>query len=318
MVVSRPRTAFTHIELLVVIAIIALLIALLLPAVQQAREAARRMQCRNSLKQLGLAAHNFENSRGHLPPGYLGPIPPAQEGPTYTFQYVGVTAYLLPYLEQAALADSIATDLRLDAVAGPWWGDTATAATARTRLSILLCPSTNADNNTVGTSATLNSYATASEYSLQNPWFPIGTGGADVGRTNYLGCAGGMGNVGFAWQKYIGVFANRTQTRFRDITDGTTATLMFGESIGGKSADGVHEYSHSWMGAGTLPAGWGLIHDDNGTKLRQQWYQFSSEHHGTINFCLADGSVRGLSESIDNQVFIRLAAMQDGEPVEVP
>ena len=94
---QRGRAAFTLVELLVVITIIGILIALLLPAVQAAREAARRSQCCNNLKQIGLAAHNFENAMRRFPPGYLGPIP--QAAYSYGGQQVGCLAFLLPYLE---------------------------------------------------------------------------------------------------------------------------------------------------------------------------------------------------------------------------
>jgi prepilin-type N-terminal cleavage/methylation domain-containing protein len=95
---SRADRGFTLIELLVVIAIIAILIALLLPAVQQAREAARRTQCKNNMKQLALAAHNFEGTYGNLPPGYLGPDLPTNDGNIAGSPYIGPLAHLLPYV----------------------------------------------------------------------------------------------------------------------------------------------------------------------------------------------------------------------------
>jgi prepilin-type N-terminal cleavage/methylation domain-containing protein len=108
---KRKRSAFTLIELLVVIAIIAVLIGLLLPAIQKVREAANRMACTNNLKQLGLAAHNYQSTFNKLPPGYLGPLDDnmaqskALSDPT--IQWVGVLVYLLPYMELNAIYNQI-------------------------------------------------------------------------------------------------------------------------------------------------------------------------------------------------------------------
>ena len=118
------RIGFTLVELLVVIAIIGVLVALLLPAVQAAREAARRMQCSNHLKQIALAAHHFHNVYQHLPPGYNGIVTDDRSRPSYTqwtdaatiwsVPWLGVHAYLLPYMEQQALSDRILAELNPD------------------------------------------------------------------------------------------------------------------------------------------------------------------------------------------------------------
>jgi prepilin-type N-terminal cleavage/methylation domain-containing protein len=101
---SNRRAGFTLIELLVVIAIIAILIALLLPAVQQAREAARRTQCKNNLKQLGLAVHNFQSTHGKCPPGIVGNVTATADAAQPN---VGLLAFLLPYIDYAQLYDRI-------------------------------------------------------------------------------------------------------------------------------------------------------------------------------------------------------------------
>src|SRR5262249_51587507 len=141
MSLSRSRKGFTLIELLVVIAIIAILIGLLLPAVQKVREAAARMSCSNNLKQIGLAAHNFQSTNNKLPPAYLGDAATVTT-PTFTYQYHGTLALLLPYMEQDNVYRQLTIDTNLTSKgAGPWWGLSNNWAMAQSRIKSFVCPS---------------------------------------------------------------------------------------------------------------------------------------------------------------------------------
>ena len=156
---ARPRRrAFSLVELLAVIGIVGVLLALLLPAIQVARESARRTECANQLKQLGMAAHNFHASFDRLPPGYLG-SQPAVAVPPFDDQYIGVIPYLLPYMEAESVHERIEVDMRRERrVPGGWWSDPATWAVAQTRLPFLLCPSDNPYSAEDGTFAGLHTY----------------------------------------------------------------------------------------------------------------------------------------------------------------
>ncbi len=309
--VREGRRAFTLVELLVVIAIIGILVALLLPAVQAAREAARRMQCGNNIKQLGLAAHNFNTAHNRLPPGYLGPVP-AQEN-IGNEQSVGVLAFLLPYLEQQVVYDQITTDLRLDKHAPPWTGDAGTWNTAQYKLSLFRCPSDNPYQSTEGTIICLNTYfdppnkATLAGYVVDNA-----SGGNALGRTNYVGVAGGFGiiDVPIA-DAYRGCFHSRSDYNIADIRDGSSNTLMFGETSGGYDPQtNQRMYSQSWMGSGCMPVFPGL--SDLG------WDKFNSHHGDIVQFCYADGSVRTLNTSVDVPTLKSISGIREGEIVQDP
>jgi prepilin-type N-terminal cleavage/methylation domain-containing protein/prepilin-type processing-associated H-X9-DG protein len=195
------RRAFTLIELLVVVSIIGLLIGLLLPAVQAARESARRMQCVNNLKQLALGAHNFETANGSFPPGTSG-------GPSLASTRV----LLLPYLEQASLYNRF--DLTTNV------SDTLVNLTARSQdIAMFLCPSDPSTGRWV-------------DPPLVEGDPPVGSG-----RSNYYGNLGIHAwaynqSPNYAYTKdarHAGVFAYVSSTRLADIADGTSNTVMFAE-----------------------------------------------------------------------------------------
>lgn len=312
------RGGFTLIELLVVIAIIAILIALLLPAVQQAREAARRTECKNNLKQIVLAVHNFHDVYSRFPPGYLGPDPQGDITSTGNNSYISNLTYLLPYIEQKNVYDIIDPDrLKFDLTGTlPWYNESTTFTAAQSRLPAFVCPSADPYSSSTGILSRLNLYPTSTGGTIEARVFGNSAHPAipGMGRTNYLANAGYFSNVpGF--DTYEGIFVNRDAKKFRDITDGTSNTLAYGESVGHTDANGALLYAHIWMATGMLPTAWGM-----GSPYKKPstatYNKFSSAHVGLCQFALADGSVRTISENIDNTLFSRyLAGAGDGQIV---
>lgn len=316
---SRParRRGFTLVELLVVIAIIGVLVALLLPAVQAAREAARRTQCINNIKQVALASHNHHDVFGRFPAGTLGTLPTlAMTGvDTGNDQCIGALASLLPYFEQQAAAAMIKRNLRFDVREPAWFNDASTLDAARMKTKALVCPSTNPYQHEPDMALimlypfeTTPAMAPNTIAYFQNAM--TDPGGQSLGRTNYLGC-GGLGADIVGWDNYLGVFYNRSSTAMRDITDGTSNTLLFGEAIGGKPTPsaGSRQYGFTWMGVGYLANFTGIE--------RNTWSSFSSEHTNLVNFALADGSVRSLARNIDRMNYFHLAGKADGQVVKL-
>jgi type II secretory pathway pseudopilin PulG len=332
------------VELLVVIAIIGILVALLLPSVQAAREAARRMQCSNRLKQLALAAHNFHDVHKRMPPGYLGHLNGTRTQVNYTTGYddpnywdnpwLGCNAYLLPYMEQNQLADRITAEknpLKFTGTGDPppdigWWNLGPDWEVGLTRMPMLQCPSTNpyrAESFYYAFLTTANN----------NTLYPGGFAPAsNLGLSNYIGCAGGFGTVpGSSWDKYRGIFGNRTTYGFSDIIDGSSNTILFGEGGLGKKwkrdTEGGQFYptNHGafvWIAVGALPTAWGLYQPQPTTPAvtaewrYQDYYMFASEHSGYVQFAWGDGAVRGLTVNIDRNPYIYVSGMMDGRTVD--
>jgi prepilin-type N-terminal cleavage/methylation domain-containing protein/prepilin-type processing-associated H-X9-DG protein len=346
----RLPAGFTLVELLVVIAIIGILIALLLPAVQAAREAARRSQCTNNLRQMGLAAHNYESSRKEFPPG-CGPLPvyavngatkstwPTTTTPPAT-QRASTQALILSYLEQSNKYDQF--DFERDV-----HQDNANAAARLGDVPVYLCPSDSS-----------------------NVWFN------GMGRCNYMASMGANPqpnrDLGIWTNSTAGLFTTETTTRqwrelnnkaravkVNDILDGTSNTAMFAEIKRGRIAGNATAPYEAYdilntADAGNLAAGGNCVANPktaSGTAYGYFGLQYHrsfaftsfythtktpnaktidctnltgghltarSYHPGVVNVCLADGSVRQVNESISLAVWSDLGSRADGRPIQLP
>lgn len=336
---KRNHKGFTLIELLVVIAIIAILIALLLPAVQQAREAARRSSCRNNLKQLGLALHNYHSAHRIFPMGGLAGFTSSGAN-----AWASANTMLLPYLDQANIYNLYNSNQ-------PWL-DTPNS-TAALSIPVFNCPSSSHQRPEPIPAATQALAAGAGLDALNGP---------TIGTTDYIYSKG----PNEAWcvvqafpQSKIGMFDTTHQVRIRDITDGTTNTFAMGEGAAGNlfpvaafgtpttqavAATGekmtayqgwvsAHTNTTTFVGLG-IPSASSIfgttarsmnpnfvmesITDDAGVLTctgNHRTSEFRSAHQGGGMFLMADGSVRFVSENINLQVFQDVSTIRGGEVV---
>jgi prepilin-type N-terminal cleavage/methylation domain-containing protein len=290
---------FTLVEVLVVIAIIGVMVALLLPAVQAAREAARRMSCSNNLKQISLAAQLFESSRKHLPPGHLGPAPTIS---TLTINnggdqpYLGTLAFLLPQVEQSSASDRVDnTYLTVDRLGLPiWFNDQALIEVSRLKISTFQCPSDIESDAPPRVISRIHKHfsPTPTPTNVHESRTIPNYGG---GTSSYAGSAGGFGSIDLPNR---GAFSNRSKTRFAEMIDGTSNTIFFGETTAGP------QQSYLWISVGPITSTFGF---------GDGFERWGSHHAGQIiMMSLADGSVRPVAESIEQSLFRNLTIMADG------
>ena len=324
------RKGFTLIELLVVIAIIAILIALLLPAVQQAREAARRTQCKNNLKQFGLALHNYHDVFDTFPYGHQ------QEAQTLRracwFQSV------LPYLDQAPRYN-----LYAGYSAGPAGGKVAyihqmTDQNIVGPFSAASCPS---DPETPGRGGNGGTTAFQSNYAV---CAGVGNRATVDATTGVITVANDADRNIVSYSRGTGMFWGNSSTKIRDCKDGTTNTLMMAEGIirsngsGGWGGLGGHwgGAPHGAFGFSTYEVPNTSVADrvysckdtqvigapnsapcENGNAggLTGRWNFARSWHTGGVQVMMADGSCRFVSENIDRQLWMKLGMMRDGQTI---
>jgi prepilin-type N-terminal cleavage/methylation domain-containing protein len=329
---KKSMKGFTLIELLVVIAIIAILIALLLPAVQQAREAARRTQCKNNLKQVGLAVHNYHDVYKMFPPA----VSRDNVGGAHA-----ATAWIkmLPYIDQANVYNQL-SGIGFGSNVNYWFGSAGAQAQAdimdKCRVPGYRCPSSPLPETIaiMGTNQMIHSYALISGGSAAAAQFIDDTIG------------GGGGIISFA-----GAFPGNSGTKIRDFTDGTTNTIMIGEqsdrtswqyannNFGNKTA---RSSSGPWMGiknprtrpaVGNWNTGGGASDDArcfNLTTIRESpnpdtnsGFQnhpncntpLASAHTGGVQVLVGDGTVRFMSENIDLGVLQNLSNRNDAQVI---
>jgi prepilin-type N-terminal cleavage/methylation domain-containing protein len=337
----QKRAGFTLIELLVVIAIIAVLIALLLPAVQQARESARRTQCRNNLKQIGLALANYESTYTVFP---MARLEDAAGNAWHSW-----AAMILPYIDQASVYNNYNTSL--------YWNDPANATMVGTKLSFYLCPSTpNQDGRDVRSTNTPQPAASnyTSTGSVSNKYYVSLGDSATVGSPNYNPMADKNNAMGTGMRQ--GVLAKRkddlrnAKVGYQSITDGASNTVTIIESAGNPDAYGptknlmtpaqltsgnngadflplvngnlAYNGGTGWADPGRVSGVQGCSADGTlrgGAPLRpmnacndSEGYSF---HVGGMHAGMADGSVRFVSENIDARMWAAVITRGGGETI---
>ncbi len=324
---------FTIVEVLVAIAIIGILMALLLPAVQQSREAARNTACKNNLRQIALAIHNYHDTHKTLPPGYIASE--AQNMSASERSHWSWGAMILPQLEQAAiyqqlqpggsaLHDQLATPVGLSALTTP--------------IVMFACPSD-------PSGPALNNFHGAMSDNPSDPaapWYDrrVTSDGSDriaIAKSNYamIGCSSISTTPLVDFQPYgpaTGVGFQNSSVKLADVTDGTSNTLLVGErafrrddlTIGAANALGFSsEVNTQSTSAGIKAAGMSVLgianHGINWTADNRihQGRGFHSNHVGGANFALCDGSVRFISENIHhNNATVPSSDLRDGKWID--
>ncbi len=347
----RPtRKAFGLIDLLCTIAIIIVLLGMFFPSIQNVRESARRTSCLNTLRQLVLAAHNFESARDRLPPGTLGFrgrydfngldigksswYDPTSSQYWQRAQHTSSLVLILPFLEQSTVFDTLplgstAIGSLWEETGSPHWiGDEPTMHTAMYQtMPMFLCPSDRLDSNQGGAIALLSSQPAIETNTGQDGLLsePFLTALDQPAGTNYVGCGGAHSGGRFVPPDRVGfrgVMSCRDRIATSSITDGASNTIIYGENIGA-IAEGKRQLYFSWMFGGLARGRSNLPWQQDINPQQPEYLMFGdskfaypagfgSMHPGVVNFAYCDGSVKGLSRFTNLSTFYALCGGYDG------
>ncbi len=316
---SRRHHGFTLIELLVVIAIIAVLIALLLPAVQAARAAARRIQCTNNLKQLSLAAMNYESANGSLPPAACSQIDPVK-GSTYYRDNFSSFVRLLPFTEQSPMYNAVNFNLT--------YANIENFTVAGVQMPALVCPSdiNNSPVYITQANAFKSNYDSVPTTNLYLAYYSSYSGSQGTFWSNYY--IGAKGGTQVQTQQNGAIIIDGRVT-IASITDGTSNTFIYGEKAHGYFAqyDTTYQYCDTVWDSGlyfdtmfttTYPPNLPTNHAAGLTPTGFNYYyatDATSYHAGGLNFAFCDGSVRFIKNSISSWTFMTGAADSYGDQI---
>ena len=314
----REPAGFTLIELLVVIAIIAILVALLLPAIQQAREAARRSSCKNNLKQIGIALHNYHEAHSTFPPGWIG-ASPVGSGTRYQHDVASGNGFswgtfILPHMDHESIYTRFNFNLDLHDNTGT---GTTNATNLKTTITTFNCPS---DPKTPFFD--LNDEMDVFLVTLPTANY-VAVFASEDNDANTIDEVDDCESLS-AGQQCIsnGSFYHNSRVTFRDITDGQSHTIIIGERASkfDSNQDGKPDttFNATWVGA--APEGEEAFarvmgHASEAPNAGDHPEDFGSRHRGGAQFVLGDGSVHFLSDSLSEDIMKALATIQGNENI---